>query len=112
MRERWIENYYIQRDKVLWSTPFLLRVIVGQFIYRKIDQTLYGQGTGRYSMEEIAMFRSEIWQSLNDLLKSSLKNLKAKSGSKEPFWLLGGARPTEADASLYGFLTSVLVCTR
>jgi hypothetical protein len=112
MRERWIDNYYIQRDKILWSKPFLVRVIVGQLIYRKTSQTLHGQGTGRFDMEEIAMFRREIWEGISDLLESSLMHSKAKAENDKPFWILGGAQPTEADASLFGFITSVLVCAR
>src|SRR5271154_7554458 len=112
MRERWLENYQIHRDKVLWSTPFLIRLVIGILIYRKTSQTLYGQGTGRYSSEEITAFRREIWQALNDRLESSLVESKSSHEGKEPFWILGGARPTEADATLFGFITSVLVCSR
>ena len=112
MRERWLENYQIQRDKALWSTPFLIRMIVGLFVYRKTSQTLYGQGTGRYSSKEIAAFRREIWQALNDRLESSLVESKSSHEGKEPFWILGGATPTEADATLFGFVTSVLVSHR
>src|SRR5271155_467705 len=115
MRERWLENYQIHRDKVLWSTPFLIRLVVGLLIYRKTSQTLYGQGTGRYSSEEIAAFRREIWQALNDrLLETSLVESKSTSSHerKEPFWILGGATPTEADATLFGFIASVLVSHR
>ncbi|KHN97270.1 glutathione S-transferase [Metarhizium album ARSEF 1941] len=28
-----------------------------------------------------------------------------------PFWVLGGSRPTEADATVYGFVVGALVCT-
>lgn len=112
MRERWLENYQIQRDKALWSTPFLVRLVVGLLIYRKTLQTLHGQGTGRYTSEEVAAFRHEIWQVINDQLKSSSTESKSDHDSKEPFWILGGARPTEADATLYGFIISVLVAER
>ena len=112
MRERWLENYQVQRDKILWSTPLLIRMAVGLLIYRKTSQTLYGQGTGRYSSEQIAAFRREIWQALNDRLGSSLAESKSNHERNEPFWILGGARPTEADATLFGFIVSVLVCSR
>lgn len=30
----------------------------------------------------------------------------------KPFWVLGGDDPTEADATVFGFVSSVLVCER
>ena len=109
MRERWLENYYVQRDKALWATPYLMRILVGLMIHRNNTAMLYGQGTGRLSSEEVTMFRREIWESINCALASIAKNTDAKD---MPFWILGGTAPTEADATLFGFITSVLVSTR
>lgn len=75
-----------------------------------MQATLNGQGTGRYTSEEIASFRNEIWTSLDEVLLSS--RAKASTSLKEPFWLLGGAEPTEADCTLFAFVSSVLVCKR
>ncbi|KAL4937630.1 hypothetical protein BDV06DRAFT_69988 [Aspergillus oleicola] len=107
-RERWTENYYPMRDHVLSALPYPMRVVIGALIYRNIVAALHGQGTGRYSAEEIQLFRVEAWEAVNDLLVAAKK--KAINGSGGPFWVLGGERATEADASVFGFVVSVLVC--
>ncbi|KAF5874214.1 putative failed axon connections [Botrytis fragariae] len=112
IRERWMDNYYTQRDKVLGSVPYPMRVLVGILAYRQMKATLYGQGTGRFTSEEIMVFRKEIWQSLDGLLETSRKpTLDVAPAKKDPFWCLGGEQPTEADASLFGFIISILVST-
>ncbi|KAL4787477.1 hypothetical protein BJX76DRAFT_5449 [Aspergillus varians] len=105
-RERWTENYYTMRDHVLSAIPYPVRVIVGLIIYRSTVQTLHGQGTGRYSGEEIQGFRVEAWEAVNDLLVAS----KAKAQGDGPFWVLGGEGPTEADTTVFGFVVSALIC--
>ncbi|KAI1775343.1 hypothetical protein F4818DRAFT_416348 [Hypoxylon cercidicola] len=107
--ERWIQNYYTMRDHVLWPIPYPVRVLVGILAYRKTTATLYGQGTGRFTAEEIAVFRREIWEGFSELLVASRSSSKDDDG--EPFWALGGSNPTEADASLFAFIVSVLICT-
>ena len=67
--------------------------------------TVSGQGTGRHSQEEIWEFRDEVLEALNTTLEASEK----KAGRRKEVWLLGGEKPTEADASVYGCLASVLV---
>ncbi|KAL4897175.1 hypothetical protein BDV59DRAFT_209522 [Aspergillus ambiguus] len=106
-RERWIENYYTMRDHILSSLPHPVKVVVGLLIYGKTTQMLHAQGTGRYTGDEFSSFRHEIWENINDLLGAS------KSGQKdnEPFWVLAGKEPTEADCTVFGFIVSVLVCT-
>ena len=105
-----MDHYYEMRDHILSALPYPMRVVVGLLIYRTTTQTLNGQGTGRYSAAEIASFREEIWQDINALLISAKKSVKSETRD-EPFWLFGGEDPTEADATLFGFVTSVLVCT-
>ena len=73
-------------------------------------QTLHGQGTGRYSAGEIKSFRREIWEGINALLLHARKMAK-DAANNEPFWLLGGDHPTEADTTVFAFITSVLVST-
>lgn len=108
MRERWIDNYYAQREHILWALPWAVRVLVGALIYRTTLKTLHGQGTGRYTGPEILAFKREIWEAVNGLMVAS----KAKSRSTgEPFWVLGGESPTEADGTVFGFIVSVLICT-
>ncbi|KAI0387466.1 putative glutathione S-transferase [Hypomontagnella monticulosa] len=108
--ERWVQNYYTMRDHVLWSIPYPLRVLIGLIVYRKNVTTFNGQGTGRFTAEEIAAFRREIWETLNGQLSTS-RSSNQKRGDDEPFWLLGGEHPTEADTSLYGFIVSAMICT-
>jgi hypothetical protein len=102
------------RDHVLWPIPWAVRVLVGSMVYKKTVAMLQGQGTGRFSAEEIAQFRREIWESFADLLldgKTKAGKDKDKDEDDTPFWLLGGLEPTEADAALFGFVASTLLCT-
>ncbi|KFY47046.1 hypothetical protein V494_00221 [Pseudogymnoascus sp. VKM F-4513 (FW-928)] len=98
--ERWISNFYTMRDVGPLSTiPYIPRIIIGQIVYGKITRTLHGQGTGRYSPAEIAALRLETWTAVDALVGDGER------------WLLGGERPTEADASLFGFLASSLTAS-
>ncbi|KAI0133686.1 hypothetical protein BJ170DRAFT_690070 [Xylariales sp. AK1849] len=108
--ERWTQNYYTMRDHIFQALPYPVRVVVGMMAYRGTIATLHGQGTGRYTPEEISGFRREIWEATNDLLVAA----RPKSGNADagkPFWVFGGEKPTEADTTLFGFIVSVLVCT-
>ncbi|KAK8131780.1 glutathione S-transferase [Apiospora sp. TS-2023a] len=126
--ERWTQNYYTMRDHIFAAMPYPLRVVIGLLAHRGMVATLHGQGTGRYTADEIASFRLEIWKSINALLTASRDKARARAlagGSKpgmvwegeaggkekEPFWVLGGEGPTEADATVFGFVVSVLICT-
>jgi hypothetical protein len=95
------------REHILSGLPWPMRVLVGNLIYRGAVKTLDGQGTGRYTPDEIRAFRQEIWEHVNGLLVSA----EARTAGEGPFWVLGGDNPTEADATLFGFIVSVLVCT-
>ncbi|KAK3936238.1 hypothetical protein QBC46DRAFT_395557 [Diplogelasinospora grovesii] len=120
-RERWIDNYYAMRDHVLWNLSYPMRVVVGWFIYRKQVTLLHDQGTGRFESRDITRFKEEIWETISNAL-AEVVNIRKQharasgrddgSGSdREPFWFLGGKEPTEVDATLYGFIVSVLICT-
>lgn len=118
--ERWHENYYTQRPAVLASLPSPLQPIIGLLAYRKIAATLFGQGTMRYSPEEIASLRREVWESVEALLAAARRKKKENGegkgrgrgdGNEEGlFWVLGGGGPSEADAVVFGFIASGLVC--
>jgi hypothetical protein len=101
------------RDHVLWPVPWPVRVFVGSMIYKSTVATLHGQGTGRFSADEIAAFRREIWESFADLLLESRTKFRTqgKDEGEKPFWVLGGSEPTDADAALFGFVSSALLCT-
>ncbi|KAI1303798.1 hypothetical protein F5Y03DRAFT_384981 [Xylaria venustula] len=108
--ERWTQNYYKMRDHVLWSLPWPVRVVVGSMIYRNTVSMLNGQGTGRFTPEEIGRFRREIWESFADLALESQSKAGGGQGG-EPFWVLGGPEPTEVDGSLFGFIVSAWITT-
>lgn len=82
-------------------------MLVGLLVHRNTLRTLHGQGTGRYSDDEIRASKREIWEAVNGLLAES----RARAPRKEPFWALGGDKPTEADATVFGFVVSVLIST-
>jgi hypothetical protein len=100
------------RDHVFQALPYPVRIVVGMLVYRSTITTLHGQGTGRYTAEEIAYFRKTIWDGINDLLVESKSKAKsAITDSRVPFWVFAGEKPTEADATLFGFIVSVLTST-
>jgi hypothetical protein len=95
------------RSRILASIPWPVQVIVGNIIYNKNARNLQGQGTGGFSAQEIATFRQEIWESVNSLISAVHTQHRDREG---PFWVWGGDAPTEADAVLFGFVVSALVC--
>ncbi|KAJ9220445.1 hypothetical protein C8Q69DRAFT_65575 [Paecilomyces variotii] len=110
--ERWTQNYYAMRDRLLSALIYPKRVIIGLLLYRHATQMLHDQGTGRYTAAEIRVFRSEIWEAINGLLISSRARATVNGApNDQPFWVLEGDHPTEADATVFGFIVSVLVCT-
>ncbi|KAL9001625.1 MAG: hypothetical protein Q9188_005404 [Gyalolechia gomerana] len=88
---------------------YFYQVLVGQLAYRKMSATLYGQGTARFSPEDISKFKRDVWENLNALLASS-RQKKNSGGPEGMFFVLGGSAPTEADTTLFGFIASGLVC--
>jgi len=66
---------------------------------------LYFQGTGRHSRDELTHLRREAVGALADYAEAALK--KTVAGSSEPFWILGGEKPTEADFTLFGYLANM-----
>ncbi|CAI6090091.1 hypothetical protein V2G26_006427 [Clonostachys chloroleuca] len=109
VREKWEDNYVTMRDGALAAVPWPIRIVVGWVAQSTLLRTLYGQGSGRLDDQEISLLRGEVWDAVDGLLLEARP--KSSGAGKEPFWFLGGALPTEADASLYGFITASLVCT-
>lgn len=97
------------RSKVFAALPYPAQIFIGQLAYRKITSMLYGQGTGRFTPEEISKFKTEIWENVNALMTASSRKRRS-GGSDEMFFVLGGDGPTEADTTLYGFIAANLVC--
>lgn len=108
MRERWIDNFYTQREKALAAIPYPVRVLIGYYVHWSVASTLHGQGVGRFSAEEVHALKAEIWQHVDSVLKQRLRRVS----SGQLAWYLGGKQPTEADAALYGFIVSGLVSAR
>ena len=107
VRERWVDNYYAMRAGALAGLSWVMQRVVGPIAYRAAVRTLDGQGAGRYSEEEARGVKAEVWRVLGGLLAEA----KAKGGEgREPFWVLGGKGPTEADAIVWGCLVGSLVC--
>ncbi|KAL2168872.1 hypothetical protein VTG60DRAFT_6774 [Thermothelomyces hinnuleus] len=109
VRERWIDNYYAMRDSVLGFMPFPVRFVVGLLAYRNVKNTLHGQGVLRFTADEAQALRLEVWESVNAMLLES-RNKAREAGRDGPFWALGGAAPTEADATVFGFIVASLNC--
>lgn len=107
MREKWVDNYYMQRSGALGALPWPVQVVVGLIAYRSVSSTLYGQGTARYTDEEMMLMKQEAWDNVNAPIVEAKRLSEGRNG---PFWLLGGDRPTEADATVFGFVASSLVC--
>ncbi|KAL0938392.1 uncharacterized protein CTRU02_205002 [Colletotrichum truncatum] len=59
--ERWHENYETMRSGVLGAIPWPIQPLIGLLAYRGVTRTLYGQGTGRFTSDEIASFRRQVW---------------------------------------------------
>lgn len=109
--EKWSDNYQTMIAGVLAPVPWFIRWLIGMLAYRKNMRTLQGQGTGLLSGEELATLRAEAWEAVEALLTEARKTaLSRGKDSKDPFWVIGGEEPTEADATLYGFVASALVC--
>ncbi|KAK5659768.1 hypothetical protein OQA88_979 [Cercophora sp. LCS_1] len=113
-RERWIDNYYTMRAGALAALPYLAQLVVGPLAYHGVTRTLYGQGAGRFTDAEAREFKREVWDSLAAIL-TEVRNGDAavaarRDDPRAPFWVLGRAEPSEADATIYGFLAASLVC--
>lgn len=98
------------RSKVLAALPYPIQLLVGLLAYRKVSQTLYGQGTMRFSAEEISSFRHQIWENVDALLVASRRKKTETGTGDATFWVSGGNGPSEADTVLFGFIASALVC--
>lgn len=112
IRERWLDNFYAQRDKIFESKPYPVRLLLGQLAYRKFSLAAYLQGSGRHTREETTAATREIWNTINDLLEERRRGKVSAGGEGkgEPFFVLGGEGPTAADASVFGFVVSNLIC--
>lgn len=99
------------RSGVFAALPYPAQIVFGFLVHRGNKQTLYGQGTLRYTSDEIASFRQQVWEHVDALVtESKTQRTKSLFDDDGPYWLFGGHDPSEADAVLFGFIASVLVC--
>lgn len=114
-REKWCDNYAEMRAHVLAHVPWPLDLVAGWLARRAVLGGLYQQGTGRLADGEVRLLAEEAWDGVNALLTESVKAASRRrrrtNDDDAPFWVLGGDEPTEADATLYGFIAGALVCT-
>ncbi|KAH6641283.1 hypothetical protein F5144DRAFT_126838 [Chaetomium tenue] len=111
VRERWIDNYYVMRDNALSAMPFFVRFFIGLLAYRSTKARLLGQGVLQFTDDEAKNTKLEVWGNVNALLVDS-RNKAYEAEKAGPFWILGGANPTEADATVFGFIAAALDCAQ
>jgi glutathione S-transferase len=94
---RWIEpeGWKVISKDFFSDMPRIIRAFVPNMLRRSVKKTLYRQGIGRHSREEIYMLGKQDLTSIADLLYS------------QPF--LFGNKPTSFDACAYAFLASILM---
>ncbi|KAH8883646.1 hypothetical protein GQ53DRAFT_663510 [Thozetella sp. PMI_491] len=107
--ERWYENYKEMRDHgPLAHLPGGIRHVAVAVLLQYVRLMLYFQGTGRHKLDEIKHLRGEAIAAMADF--ATVANEMARDRPEtEPFWILGGPKPTEADFSLFGYLSGLLV---
>lgn len=118
VHERWILHYYVMRDTILNALPWLARMPLGVLVYRQVARSLRGQGLMLLTKGEIDEMKAEIWTTLEAFVADAhaawvrhAEEEEEEAADDGPFWLLGGEEPTEADAVLFGFIASSMVCT-
>jgi len=104
--ERFYENFHVtQRLGPLAGLSWGVRHVAAFFVWQYSRLMLYFQGTGRYAPDELKRLRREAVGTLADYAGAAMA--KAAGGASEPFWILGGEQPTEADFTLFGYLANM-----
>jgi glutathione S-transferase len=96
---RWIDDrsWPGVRDMLFASVPQPLRSVIAGFFRHRVKRTLYGQGIGRHTSEEIyAMGRRDL-QAVSDIL------------DENDFIL--GERPSSFDCSVHAFVAGAIQCS-
>lgn len=114
VREKWCDNFETMRENSLALVPWPIRWVVGYLARGTVVRMLHGQGAGRLTGEEVEILRAEAWESLDALLVEAKRATRSGGDDDKkdtaPFWLLGGEGPSEADATIFAFVASALVC--
>lgn len=85
VREKRVDNYYAMRGGVLGGVPWPMRIVVGAMAFRSVSTMLHGQGTGRYSAEEVSVWTEEAWEGINAVLPEAKSRSVGTASSREPF---------------------------
>jgi glutathione S-transferase len=93
---RWMvdDTWKVVKKAFFSDMPPIIKTIVPNMIRKKLKNTLYAQGLGRHSHEEILHITHQSFQALSDIL-----------GNKKYFF---GEHPCSFDASAYGMLASAI----
>jgi glutathione S-transferase len=93
---RWVDpdGWNAIKNTIFETMPRLMRAIVFPILRKKVKNTLYSQGIGRYSRDEIYALGKKDLAAVANLIYS------------QPFMF--GNQPTSIDASIYAFLSSIL----
>lgn len=96
---RWIDDrcWPGVRDMLFASIPQPLRSIIAGFFRHRVKRTLYGQGIGRHTPEEIYETGRQDLQAVSDILDDN------------DFIL--GDRPSSFDCSVHAFVAGAIQCT-
>ena len=90
------ENWQINKAAIFSALPPIIRDIGANLTRRKIQQQIYGHGTGRHQPDEIFT-----------LGKQDIDTLATLLGDKKYFF---GTQPTTLDASAFGLLINIIGC--
>ncbi|XP_035668131.1 failed axon connections homolog [Branchiostoma floridae] len=89
---RWIEHFHVLGS--LFEVGWFVHNVLLRRSARRLSKMLWAQGMGRHSQEDI-----------NDITEKDIMAVSEFLGEK-PFFM--GEEPTEADATVYGFMAEIL----
>lgn len=90
------KNWQLNKTAIFSALPPIVRDLGARLTRRRIQQQIYGQGTGRHQPDEIFA-----------LGKQDIDALAGFLGDKKYFF---GTRPTTLDASAFGLLINIIGC--
>jgi hypothetical protein len=94
------------REGVFGHLPWGVRHAVGYGAKQYARVMMYFQGTGRYDAEEVRGFMEEAVGALGGFAEAARGEAEGKGGV---FWILGGSGPSEADFTVFGAVSALLV---
>lgn len=92
---RWVENADYAREEFFGSMPKLMKNFIFNMVQKQLKKSLYGQGIGRHTPEEIHAFGA-----------TDIAAIAAYLGDKDYFF---GDKPTSIDAVIFSALINNIV---